>query len=105
MSIWEAIFGHPAIRNLSGEKKRAVNRLLDELVTIGKQDDFLSLHPGGQFNVRCHHVRARKIGQRLNEMGGLELMQAARSHVKRKLKAVMAEHLDYCWQDIGEWQP
>jgi hypothetical protein len=105
MSIWEAIFGHPAIRNLSGEKKREVNRLLDELVAIGKQDDFLSLHPGGQFNVRCHHVQARKIGQRLNEMGGLELMQAARSHVKRKLKAVMAEHLDYCWQDIGEWQP
>jgi hypothetical protein len=32
-------------------------------------------------------------------------MEAARWHVKRKLKETMAEHLDYCWQDIGEWQP
>ncbi len=105
MSIWERLFGHPAIRKLSPEPKREVKKLLDELVKIGELDDFLSLQPGGPFNVRCHHVRARKIGERLNEIGGLELMQAARSHVKRKLKAVMAEHLDYCWQDIGEWQP
>ena len=105
MSIWEALFGHPAIRKLPSDKKREVNRLLDELVKIGKTDDFLSVTPGGQFNVRCHHVRTRKIGERLNEIGGLELMQAARSHVRRKLKDVLAEHLDYCWQDIGEWQP
>ena len=105
MSIWEVLFGYPAIRKLPAEKKREVNRLLSELVKIGKSDDFLSLHPGGQFNVRCHHVRARRIGERLNEIGGLALMQAARSHVRRKLKDVMAEHLDYCWQDIGEWQP
>ena len=105
MSIWEAIFGNPVIRQLPAEKKKEVNRLLDELVKIGKLDDYLSLQPGGPFNVRCHHTGARKIGERLNEIGGLELMQAARSHVKRKLKPVMAEHLDYCWQNIGEWQP
>jgi hypothetical protein len=105
MSIWERLFGHPAIRKLPQGSKREVKRLLDELVKIGKLDDFLSLQPGGPFDVRCHHTRARKIGERLNEIGGLELMQAARSHVKRKLKAVMAEHLDYCWQDIGEWKP
>lgn len=105
MSIWEAVFGHLAIRQLPPESKREVKRLLDELVRIGNSDDFLSLQPGGQFNIRCHHVRANKIGERLNEIGGLELMQAARSYVKRKLKPVLAEHLDYCWQDIGEWQP
>lgn len=104
MSIWDALFGQPAIRQLPPEPKREVKHLLDELVRIGKMDDFLSTHPGGQFNGHCHHIRARKIGQRINEIGGLELMQAARSHVKRKLKPVMAEHLDYCWQDIGEWQ-
>lgn len=105
MSIWESLFGHPAIRQLDPEPKREVKRLLDELVRIGELDDYLSLQPGSPFNVRCHHTRARKIGERLNEIGGLELMLAARSHVKRKLKAVLAEHLDYCWSNIGEWQP
>jgi len=105
MSIWEALFGHPAIRQLPPQPKREVKGMLEELVKIGKQDDFLSLQPGGPFNVRCHHTHARRIGQRLHEIGGLELMQAARSHVKRKLKAVMAEHLDHCWKDIGDWRP
>jgi len=104
MSILETIFGHPAIRQLPTESKREVNKLLDELIKIGQLDDFLSLQPGGPFNIRCHHIGARKIGKRINEIGGLSLMQAARSHVKRKLKAVIAEHLDYAWQDIGDWQ-
>ena len=105
MSLWEALFGHPVIRQLAPEPKREVRQLLAELVKIGERDDFLSLQPGGPFNVRCHHTRARKIGERLDEVGGLELMQAARSHVRRKLKPILAEHLDYCWQDIGDWQP
>ncbi len=105
MSILEKILGHPAIRKLPTQTKNEVNKLLSELVKIGKMDDFLSLQPGGPFNVRCHHTGARQIGKRLNEIGGLELMQAARWHIKGKLKETMAEHLDYCWQDIGEWQP
>ena len=104
MSIWESIFGYPAIHRLPTETKREVNKLLDKLIKIGQLDDFLSLQPGGPFNIRCHHIEARNIGKRINEIGGLELMQAARSHVKRKLKAVMADHLDYAWQDIGDWQ-
>jgi len=105
MSILERLFGYPVIRQLPPQTKKEVNKLLAELVKIGTMDDFLSTQPGGPFNARCHNVHARKIGQRLNEIGGLELMQAARSHIKNKLKDVMAEHLDYCWQDIGEWQP
>jgi len=105
MSIWETLFGHAAIRQLPSDAKREVKQLLAELVKIGKQDDYLSLRPGAPFNGHCHHTGARKIGERLNEIGGIKLMQAARSHVKRKLKPVMAEHLDYCWSDIGDWQP
>lgn len=105
MNILERIFGNPAIRQLPPAEKQEVKRLLDELIKIGKLDDFLSMQPGGPFNIRCHHIGARKIGERLNKIGGLDLMQAGRSHVKQKLKAIMAEHLDYCWQDIGEWQP
>jgi len=104
MSILETVFGHPVIRQLPTESKHEVKLLLVKLIKIGQLDDFLSLQPGGLFNIRCHHVGARKIGERLNEIGGLELMQAVRSQVKKKLKAVLAEHLDYAWQGIGEWQ-
>ena len=104
MSILEMIFGHPAVRQLPAHSKQEVKELFAKLIKIGQLDDFLSLRPGGPFNIRCHHTGAKRIGERLNEIGGLALMQAARSHVKRKLKAVMAEHLDYAWQDIGEWQ-
>lgn len=104
MSILEKIFGYPAINQLPGVQKQEVKKLLDQLVKIGQVDDFLSLQPGGPFNVRCHHTDARRIGERLNEIGGLELMSASRAYIKGKLKATLAEHLDYCWSDIGEWQ-
>ena len=104
MSIIDAIFGPPAIRKLPQHERAEVNQLLADLVKIGQQEDFLSLSPGGSYNIHCHHLGARRIGQRLNELGGLELMFAARDVVKRKLKAVLAEHLDYCWQGIGSWQ-
>ena len=105
MSLLESIFGYAPIRKLQPEPKREVQRLLNELIIIGKTDDYLSLQPGGPFNIRCHHTRAKQIGVRLDEIGGLELMTAARAIVKRKLKATLAEHLDYCWQDVGKWQP
>lgn len=105
MSLWEKLFGNPIIRKLPPQKKQEVNKLLTDLVHIGRMDDFLSLHPGGPFNGRCHNFHARKIGERLDELGGLALMQAARAHVKGKLDPILAEHLDYCWQDIGDWQP
>ena len=106
MSLIEILFGHPAVRKLAFEQKNEVSRLFEELVKIGKMDDFLSLHPGGPFNIRCHHSRSRQIGERLNDIGGLALMEAGRSYVQRKLKKTnLAEHLDYCWQDIGDWRP
>ncbi|MDY6872733.1 MAG: hypothetical protein SVR81_02030 [Chloroflexota bacterium] len=104
MNLWQTLFGHPAVRQLKSVQKQEYKRLLEKLIQIGKTDDFLSLHPGGPFDVHCHHTEARRIGVRLNEIGGLPLMQAARAHVKRKLKATLAEHLDHCWQDVGGWQ-
>jgi RNA processing factor Prp31 len=104
MNILHALFGHPAIRKLSPEQNKEVKRLLAELVKIGRLEDFLSLHRGGDYDRNYHHKRAREIGARLNEIGGHELMQAARAHIKGKLDPVMAEHLDYCWMEIGDWQ-
>ena len=105
MRILEIIFGHPATRKLTSAEKNEFRKLLEELIKIGKTDDFLSLQPGGPFNARCHHTGARKIGERLNEIGGIELMQAARAYVARKLKPILAEHLDHCWSNIGDGQP
>jgi hypothetical protein len=103
MNIWQRLFGHPAIRELPPEHKREVERLLEELIKIGKLEDYLSLHRGGDYDRNYHHKRARQIGVRFNEIGGLALMQAARARIKRKLDPVMAEHLDYCWNQIGDW--
>jgi hypothetical protein len=92
--------GMPPIPN---EKRKEVSQLIDELIGIGARDDFLAEHPGGLFNGQCHNIRARAIGKRLDEIGGLPLMEYANKRVRRKLGANMSAHLDYAWTDIGEW--
>ncbi len=104
MNLIEMLFGDPEIRKLNPHQRTEVNKLTQELITIGKRDDFLSLVPGGPYDMQCHHREARGIGKRLHEIGGVPLMWAVRKTVRRKLKDVMAEHLDHCWKDIGNWQ-
>ena len=104
MSIFDIFFGDPAIRQLNNHQQGEVQNIIAKLIQIGKTDDFLSLAPGGTFDVQCHHREARDLGKRLNEMGGMPLMLAVREKIRRKLKAVMAEHLDHCWKGIGDWQ-
>ena len=105
MSLIDILLGEEAIRSLPAEQKQEVKELINQLIVIGKQDDFLSLVPGGPFDHQCHHRQAREIGSRLNALGGLDLMWAVRTTIRRKLKDVVAEHLDHCWKDIGGWQP
>ncbi|MGB4594291.1 MAG: hypothetical protein WBI14_00100 [Anaerolineaceae bacterium] len=105
MDLITLLFGEPAIRALDPSRKQEVKDLIAKLIKIGQTDDFLSLAPGGPFDLQMHHREARDIGRRINDIGGLPLMEAARSSVKRKLKPVMAEHLDHCWKGIGNWQP
>ncbi len=104
MSFFDIFFGDPAIRQLNNHQQGEVQNIIAKLIQIGKTDDFLSLAPGGTFDVQCHHREARDLGKRLNEMGGMPLMLAVREKIRRKLKAVMAEHLDHCWKGIGDWQ-
>ncbi len=82
-----------------------VNQLIQELVRIGETDGFLSERPGHPFNMQCRHIRARQIGARLNELGGLELMVYAHSKVKKRLGSTLITHLEYCWAEIGKWLP
>ncbi len=103
MSFFQNLFGGgPGIPR---ENRAEVDQLIEELIQIGKKDDFLSEHPGGIFNAQCHHTRARAIGRRLNEIGGLALMQFAHDRVRRKAGKDLTAHLEYCWSDIGKWIP
>ena len=88
------------------QHKAEVERLLDELVRVGLQDDFLSERPGAGFNSQCRNVRARQIGTRLNDIGGLPLMEYAQRYVRRKSGKKgksLYEHLEYAWVEIGDW--
>jgi hypothetical protein len=80
-----------------------VERMLDELIRIGKTEDFLSERPGAGFNRECRNIRAREIGKRLDEIGGLPLMEYANRQVRRKLGKNLSWHLEAAWKDIGKW--
>ena len=103
MSLINLLLGDPAIRSLNPHQKDEVNRLTTRLVAIGQSDDFLSLIPGGLFDAQCHNREAKDIGRRLYDIGGVDLMTAVRARVKRKLKDVLAEHLDHAWKGVGTW--
>lgn len=83
---------------------RDVEILLKELISIGIESDFLSERPGGGFNGNCRNIRAREIGKKLDEIGGLDLMQWVYRQVRKKLGRNMAEHLEYAWDNVGPWR-
>ncbi len=85
------------------QTKEEVERLLEELFRIGKTDDFLSERPGGGFNSQCRHIRTIEIGKRLDQIGGLELMEYANRQVRRKIGKQLSSHLEYAWNGVGKW--
>lgn len=80
-----------------------VEKMIADLIQIGKRDDFLSERPGGGFNIQCRHVRTIEIGKRLHEMGGLPLMEYVYRRVRRKTSRSLGEHLQYAWDGVGAW--
>lgn len=95
-------------KQINQQQKIEVEKLLEELRQIGMNDDFLSEHPGGLFNMQCKHVRARQIGTRLGEIGGVELMLSTFYKLKRKFSRQdrnrLSEHLGYCWNNLNDWK-
>ena len=91
------------VKPYPGHAKQDVERLLDELVRIGKTEDFLSERPGAGFNRECRNIRAREIGKRLDELGGMSLMEYANRYVRRKLGKNISWHLEAAWKEIGKW--
>ena len=77
--------------------------LIQELVEIGK------VAPGGPPNGGSHFLkqangRAREIGQTLSELGGLDLMLAARGAIQSRLGRSAAQELEAAWNGVGNWQ-
>lgn len=102
MGFLDFLFGK---RLVPAALKPEVDRMVEDLVRIGQTEDFLSERPGGTFNAQSRHIRAREIGQRLNEIGGFELMESIYKRVKKRLGAQVADHLSYAWAEIGKWVP
>lgn len=91
----------PYLKNMQSE----IDHLIDELVRIGQKEDFLSERSGGSFNAQCRHIRAREIGVRLDQIGGVVLMEYVLKKVRRRVGETLATHLAYAWSEIGKWIP
>ncbi len=85
------------------DRRAEVNKMFDDLVRIGQKEGFLSEHSGGGFNTQCRNIQARQIGQRLYDIGGVELMDYIMRKIKRPLGKELSAHLEYCWAEIGTW--
>lgn len=85
------------------DRKDEIFDLIEELMTIGKTEDFLSERPGGAFNRQCRHKRTREIGEQLNEIGKYELMEFVYEKIRKKLGNAIGDHLEFAWGSIGEW--
>ena len=92
-------FSKPFPRKFSDE----MNKYIDELEKIAKEDDFLSERPIGPFDRDCRHIRAREIGQRIFDIGGAEAMEWMIKKISKKSGKDMAAHLEYCWYQIGNF--
>lgn len=100
--FFRQLFGIPPCES---SYRQEVARLTDEIIRIGQMDGYLSERPGPPFNVQCRHARARQIGQRLDAIGGIELMTYVYRRSRRKIGKQLAAHLEYCWAEIGRWLP
>jgi hypothetical protein len=85
--------------------KAEVERIIEDLASIGRQDDFLAERPTPGFNGQLRHRRARELGERLNELGSINLMTYVSKKIKKRLGKEKGVHLDYAWADIGQWVP
>ena len=79
--------------------------LLKELIRIGRSCDYISSTGGGEYNKRGDHIRTREIGERLNQIGGNDLMVAANYRVRVALGDSKARELESSWGYIGNWLP
>jgi hypothetical protein len=132
MSIWSRFFGKrksktsgppplSAIKSVDfrSEKERQIEReaftdkslgeeadqLVAELIEIGRTDGYITTTQGSKFDSTNKNIRAREIGEALNEIGDMDLMKAACYKVRATLGGLPARHLEAAWARIGQWMP
>jgi hypothetical protein len=104
MGFFQDLFFKPYPSDRASE----VERMMDQLVKIGLTEDFLCERFTPGFNSQMRNVQARDIGKRLDEIGGMPLMEFAQRYVRRKAGRkqgkALSEHLEYCWDGVGKWK-
>ena len=84
---------------------READKLVAELIGIGRREDYIGTPSSGSYNVNGKHTRTREIGERLNQLGGQKLMLAAAYRVKADLGSIALSYLNSAWAWIGNWAP
>jgi len=69
-------------------------QLINELISVGRTKGYLPREEG----------MTREIGEALNHLGGMGLMQAAHERVSSSLGNVKARELESAWDGIGQWR-
>lgn len=77
--------------------------LLSELISIGEADRFLCEDAEEGFDSCSRNIRVREIGERLNEIGGFELMQSVCIRISMRLGPCRAREIEMAWDRIGRW--
>jgi len=102
----------PAVRNpATGADLGGVGRdeLFQELLDIAECYGTNAYYSGGYFLLpsgdgQVKNERARRVGLRLHELGGIKLMREAHAFVLAQAGRTAARDLETCWDGIGEWQ-
>ena len=82
-----------------------VDNMIQELIRIGGEEGFVSFDSGKIYDEEGRNRKARNIGKRLDEIGGLRLMMVAWWRVRFALSPGPAgRDLDVIWDGIGEWR-
>lgn len=89
---------------VSSELAIEVVQLIEELIAMSDRDPNPYNEHYRAF-LMDDRPRAREIGERLNEIEGLDLMLVACDAVARKAKSPIARaHLERAWDEIGMWR-
>jgi hypothetical protein len=78
--------------------------LILELVHIGRAGEGKVRAQNGANFVHGSKKRVREIGRKLDRLGGIDLMVAARGAVQSHLGRSAAQHLEATWRGIGQWE-
>lgn len=77
--------------------------LLSELISIGEADKFLCEDVEEGFDSYRRNLRVREIGERLNEIGGFNLMQSICMRISMQIGHCKAREIEMAWDGIGRW--